>query len=79
MSVFSYLKFKLGYWVEVKTLPEWVSNAHDGYYEGFMQKYNRRPRNVEKVYRGDSLEYKIEYVYELPAPPGIGIHYYVRK
>lgn len=61
MGLLDYMKFKLGMWVEVDTLPKWVYEANDGYYEGFIDKYGRRPYDEEKVYTGNSLEYKIYY------------------
>lgn len=61
MSLWGYLIFKLGKWVRVKSLPEWVIDANDGYYEGYIDKYGQRPYDVEKVYTGGSLEYKIYY------------------
>ncbi|WP_353635662.1 hypothetical protein ABSL23_17350 (plasmid) [Halobacterium sp. NMX12-1] len=61
MGSLEYLKFKLGKWVEVTTLPDWVNEAHAGYYEGYIEKYGHRPYDVEKVYTGDNLKYKIVY------------------
>jgi hypothetical protein len=61
LGPYNYLKFKLGLWVEISSLPRWVSNAHDGYYEGFIDKYGHRPYDIEKVYTGENLEYKIYY------------------
>lgn len=77
MSTWQYLKFKLGRWVQVDTLPEWVYDANDGYYQGFIDKYGHRPYDVEKVYRGDSLEYKIYYK-TVSMPGGIKEEYYAR-
>jgi hypothetical protein len=76
MGAFAYLKFKAGKWVEVDSLPEWVQNAHDGYYEGFRDKHGHRPYDVEKVYNGDSLQYKIYY--KTIAQGKINPEYYVK-
>ncbi len=77
MGPLAYLRFKLGRWVRVSTLPEWVYEANDGYYEGYREKYGKRPYDVEKVYTGDSLEYKIHYK-TVGAPGDIREEYYVR-
>ncbi|MFQ3285253.1 MAG: hypothetical protein ACI944_001984 [Natronomonas sp.] len=61
MGILDYLRFKLGRWVRVSTLPEWVNEAHNGYYDGYVEAHGHRPYDVEKVYTGDSLEYKIYY------------------
>lgn len=61
MGVVNHLKFKMGSWVEVDTLPQWVYDAHDGYYEGYVEKYGQHPYEEGKVYVGDSLKYKIYY------------------
>lgn len=61
MGPIQYLKFKLGFWVQVPSLPNWVYNAHEGYYEGFIEKYGHRPYGQEKQYTGENLEYKIHY------------------
>jgi len=77
MSLLGYLKFKMGKWVMVSSLPEWVYEANDGYYEGFIEKYGHRPYDVEKVYNGDSLQYKIFYK-TVSMPGGIEEEYYSR-
>lgn len=77
MSVFDYLRFKLRRWVEVSTLPEWVYEANEGYYEGFIEKYGHRPYDVEKVYTGSNLEYKVFYK-TVSLPGGIEEEYYVK-
>ena len=77
MSVWQYVKFKLGYWVQVDTLPQWVKNANEGYYEGYVDKYGCRPYDVEKVYTGDSLKYKV-YYRTVSWPGGIKTEYYTR-
>lgn len=61
MGFIGYLKFKMGSWVEVETLPDWVFDANEGYYQGFIDKYGHRPYDEDKVYSGDPLEYKIYY------------------
>lgn len=61
MGFWRYLKFKRGKWVKVDSIPEWVFEANNGYYQGYIDKYGERPYGVEKVYRGNSLEYKIQY------------------
>lgn len=61
MGLIDYVRFKLGRWVKVDSLPQWVYKANDGYYEGFIDKYGHRPYDVEKVYTGNNLEYKIYY------------------
>jgi len=76
MGFFQYIKFKLGRWVQVDTLPEWVYEANDGYYEGFIDKYGHRPYDQEKYYTGDSLKYKIYY--KTIAQGEIEEQYYVR-
>lgn len=69
-------KFKLGRWVQVSSLPKWVEEANEGYYEGYIDKYGQRPYNVEKTYTGKSLEYKIYY--KGIAQGKIDEEYYVR-
>jgi hypothetical protein len=64
-------------WVQVSTLPEWVYEANEGFYEGYIEKYGNRPYDVEKVYTGDSLEYKIYYK-TVSMPGGIREEYYVK-
>lgn len=61
MGALDYIRFKCRLWTEVDSLPKWVYQAHDGYYEGFIEKYGRRPYGQEKVYVGDSAKYKIYY------------------
>lgn len=77
LGIYQYLKFKLGLWVETPTLPDWVHEANDGYYEGYIEKYGQRPYDVEKVYTGDSLKYKIYYK-TVGAPGRIEEEYYVK-
>jgi len=76
MGLLGYLKFKLGKWVRVSSPPNWVFEANDGYYEGYIEKYGRRPYDVEKIYVGDSLEYKIYY--KTVGQGQIGEEYYAR-
>ncbi|WP_152418849.1 hypothetical protein [Natronorubrum sulfidifaciens] len=77
MGLLRYLKFKLGSWVQVSTLPEWVHKANAGYYEGYIEKYGQRPYNVEKIYTGNSLKYKIFYK-TVGAPGRIEEEYYTK-
>jgi hypothetical protein len=77
MGFLKYAKFKLGRWVQVDSLPEWVKEANDGYYEGYVDKYGHRPYNEEKYYTGNSLKYKIYYNTE-SMPGGIKPEYYVK-
>lgn len=77
MGLLGYMRFKLGKWVQVSTLPEWVCEANEGYYEGFVAKYGHRPYDVEKIYTGDSLEYKIFYK-TVSVPGGIEEEFYTR-
>jgi hypothetical protein len=77
MGMFQYLKFKLGMWVQVPTLPEWVYEANKGFYEGYTKKYGQRPYDVEKVYTGDNLKYKIYYKTG-SMPGGIEEEYYAK-
>lgn len=55
MGLLSYAWFKLGRWVEVNTVPEWVLEASN------PPKKTSIPPNgsVEATFTGDSLEYKI--------------------
>jgi hypothetical protein len=55
MSLRSYLLFKLGRWVQVQTVPEWVRDASN------PPKKTNIPVNgsVEATFTGDSLEYRI--------------------
>lgn len=50
-----YILFKLGMWVSVDTVPEWVHKASD------PPKKTAIPANgsVEAVFSGNSLEYKV--------------------
>ena len=54
MGPFSYLKFKLRYWVEVESLPDWVEQAHEK-----DTRDVRLDTGFEKVYRGESLKYRV--------------------
>ena len=54
-----YFKFKAGAWVKVDTVPDWVLDAHDGYWEAFVEDYGHKPYDQEKIYNGDSLQYRI--------------------
>ncbi len=53
MNSISYIWFKLGFYVEVDTIPQWVRDASDP------------PRNIspsesaEAIFNGRSLEYKV--------------------
>ncbi|WP_254808467.1 hypothetical protein [Natronosalvus amylolyticus] len=77
MGLFGYLKFKFGFWVQVSSLPGWVYKANDGYYEGYIDKHGQRPYDVENIYTGDNLEYKIFYR-TVGAPGHINEEYYAR-
>jgi hypothetical protein len=56
-----YLLFKIGMWVSVDTVPDWVSNAEQEYYQGIRDKYGHRPYDETKVFVGDSLKYCVEF------------------
>jgi hypothetical protein len=55
MGLLSYLRFKLGRWVVVDTVPKWVLDASN------PPKKTDIPANgsVEATFAGDSLEYRI--------------------
>jgi len=55
MNAWQYLKFKLGWWVRVYSIPEWVQKASNP--PNKMQ----IPANgsVDAVFTGDSLQYKV--------------------
>lgn len=57
-----YIKFKLRFWVEVPTVPEWVKKAEQSYYRDFVEKYGHRPYNQQKEFSGDSLRYKLKFI-----------------
>ena len=76
MGWFQYLKFKNRRWVEVDTLPDWVHEANDGYFRGYVEKYGHKPYDEEKYYTGDSLKYKIYY--NAVAQGDIRTEYYVK-
>jgi hypothetical protein len=61
MSPLRYLKFKLRRWTRVSTVPKWVHEAGKEYYNGYQEKHGNRPYDVEKVFTGDSLRYRIYY------------------
>lgn len=62
MGPVRYLLFKLRFWVKVSTFPDWVYEAEQDYYEGFLDKYGQRPYDKEKEFVGNSLRYKVKYV-----------------
>jgi hypothetical protein len=70
-----YFEFKMGQWVQVDTVPDWVLNAHEGYWPGFVEKYGHKPYNQEKIYNGDSLQYR---VFHNETGGDIRTEYYVR-
>lgn len=76
MSHMEYVKFKTGRWVEVDTVPEWVHNAHDGYWESYVNDYGHKPYDEEKIYNGDNLQYKI--FHRAVAQGDIRTEYHVR-
>jgi hypothetical protein len=55
MNILSYFWFKLGFWVEVQTLPLWVQIAHTEDTENI-----RLDAGGVWKYTGDSLKYKIQ-------------------
>ena len=59
MDLIGYLKFRTGRWVEVDTVPDWVLDAHDGYWEGYVSDYGHKPYDEEKIYTGDNLQYRV--------------------
>jgi len=67
MSTWQYLKFKLGRWVQVDTIPKWVRQASDP-----PEKTNI-PTNgsVDAVFTGDSLQYKIVTKRVPPSHPNL--------
>jgi|APHM01.1.fsa_nt_gi hypothetical protein len=65
MSLFSYIRFKLGGWAEVETIPEWVESASDPPPKRQIPTYG----SVEAVFTGNNLEYKF-VTKRGPPPPG---------
>jgi uncharacterized protein VirK/YbjX len=62
LGTLGYLKFKLRLWVEVPTVPEWVRDAEQSYYTGFVEKYGHRPYDQEKEFVSDNLKYKVRFI-----------------
>lgn len=61
MREIQYAKFKSGMWVEVDPPPDWVVSAADDYRVNFVDDYGHKPYDEEKVFRGDSLKYRVEF------------------
>jgi len=62
-----YERFKNGEWVEVPSVPEWVSEASNP-----PKKTEIPPRGeVSATFRGDNLEYEV--VTKRTVPPGRGV------
>lgn len=75
MGLLDYLQFKLGRWVEVDSVPDWVRSASN------PPKKTEIPINgyVSATFNGDSLQYKV-VTNRVPRGAGTGLksEFYVR-
>jgi len=61
LNILNYIKFKLRFWVQVSSIPNWVKNASKKYFQNFQDKYGHRPYDQVKIFYGNNLKYKIIY------------------
>lgn len=76
MGMFRYIRFKMGHWTRISHPPDWVESATREYYYNYQDKYGQRPYDVEKVFVGDSLKYKV--IYETVAQGEVSPKHYTK-
>jgi len=70
-----YLRFKLRFWTQVDSVPQWVQSKHDRFVSEHKRKHDR-PYEYSKVFVGDSLKYKI--VRKSYGRKSVEINYYTK-
>ena len=76
-TVLGYIKFKLGGWAKLTSSPEWIHQCIYEFRERYLQKHEKEPCDIETLFDGESLKYKVVF-YEI-SDVEIGIDTFVKK